>query len=156
MISQATACQGDPACIAGVLEEGDWGNPSPQFSAKKKHVLTVDFSNQLSCIRLYTYHTSRLTESFWALQGLVLYIASPFTFNQSPIWLSRSWNIGEMVPSEAGPTFTSKLPPQLSRKTHKKSLVMSGSRNCDKRGSNANGRDGVTTMHHGNANENVA
>ena len=64
----------------------------------------------------YTHQTLPLTESFCALQGLVLYIASPFTFNQSPICVSLSWKIGEIVPSEAGPTFISKLPPQLTKK----------------------------------------
>ena len=51
--------------------------------------------------------------SFWWDQGVVSYIASPFTASHEPICLSRSSNMGVIRPSWEGATFNKIFPPQL-------------------------------------------
>ena len=50
-------------------------------------------------------------------------MASPFIFSHSPICLKRSSNMGIILPSLVGPTFSSKLPPQLCK--NNESIAMS-------------------------------
>jgi hypothetical protein len=51
------------------------------------------------------YHTLSVSVSFWWLQGMELYIASPFTSSKDPNCRSRSSNMGIILPSVVGPTY---------------------------------------------------
>ena len=51
--------------------------------------------------------------SFWCFHALDSYIASPFTFNHSPIWVNLSSNMGSKRPSDLMPALMRTLPPQL-------------------------------------------